>query len=216
MKTATRVLIVDDHLMFREGIRDRLTQEDDFTVVGEASNADEALELMESASPDVAILDIRMPGRSGIELARVLRKRWPELKILVLSGYDFDQYVKALARIGIQGYMLKDAHQDELIEGLRQIAAGGAALPPKIASKVMRSYASEPASTDPRQLWDLTMRELEILELLYQGMKNTEISEKLSISPRTVETHVSNIISKLGARTRTDAVRIALDRDLIK
>ena len=189
MKAPAKVFIVDDHQMFREGIRNRLAQEDDFEVVGEAASADEALEIIGKAKPDIAILDIRMPGKSGIDLARILRKQWPDIKILVLSGYDFDQYVRTLARIGIQGYMLKDSPQEELIDSLRTIAAGGAALPPQIASKVMRSYASETTTTDTRQVWELTLRELDVLELLHEGLKNTEISERLDISHRTVETH---------------------------
>lgn len=162
------------------------------------------------------ILDIRLPVTSGIELARLLRDGWPDLKLLVLSGYDFDQYVTALARIGIDGYLLKDAPQEELVRALREIANGGAVLPPDIASKVMKSYAQEPARSRTRQLWDLTLREIEILELLHQGLRNAEIARQIAISPRTVEAHVSRVIAKLGAQSRTEAVRFALERGLIK
>ena len=193
-----------------------MERESDFVVVGEASSAEEALDLMEEQSPSIVILDIRLPVTSGIELARLLRDGWPELKLLVLSGYDFDQYVIALARIGIDGYLLKDAPQEDLVRALREIANGGAALPPAIASKVMRSYASEPVRPRSRQLWDLTLREIEILELLHQGLRNAEIARRIAISPRTVEAHVSRIIAKLGAQSRTEAVRFALERGLIK
>ena len=215
MSGPERILLVDDHQMFREGIRSRLERESDFVVVGEASSAEEALGLMEEQNPSIVILDIRLPVVSGIELARLLRDGWPELKLLVLSGYDFDQYVTALARIGIDGYLLKDAPQEDLVRALREIANGGVVLPPAIASKVMRSYASEPVRRT-RQLWDLTLREIEILELLHEGLRNAEIARRIAISPRTVEAHVSRIIAKLGAQSRTEAVRFALERGLIK
>jgi DNA-binding NarL/FixJ family response regulator len=217
MNTApTRVLIVDDHRMFREGIRTQLARHARFRVVGEAANAADALTIMREAAPAIVVLDIRMPGASGIELARHLRSDWPDVKILVLSGYDFDQYVRALVRIGIHGYLLKDSPQETLVEALDQIAAGGVVLPPRIASKVMRSYASESAHDDPKRRWDLTVREIEVLECLHEGLRNADIASHLDISTRTVETHVSSIISKLGARSRTEAVRKAVQNGLIR
>lgn len=216
MKSPLKVLIVDDHLMFREGIRERLMHEERFEVVGEAQNADEAIALLEQAPVDIAILDIRMPGKSGIELARQIRQDLPDVKLLILSGYDFDQYIRAFSRIGIHGYLLKDSPQETLIKALHEIADGGVVLPPRIASKVMRSFATEASGRDSRQLWELTVRELEILEHLHEGLRNVEIAQRLRISARTVETHVSNIISKLDVRSRTEAVRMAVDRGLIR
>jgi DNA-binding NarL/FixJ family response regulator len=216
MSPPIKVLIVDDHRMFREGIRARLARHARFKVVGEAASADEAIGLVQETAPGIAILDIRMPGPSGIDLARRLRHEWPDVKILVLSGYDFDQYVRALARIGIHGYLLKDCPQQALIDALDEIARGGAVLPPRIASKVMRSYASESANDDRDPRWDLTVREIEVLESLHEGLRNADIASRLDISLRTVETHVSSIISKLGARSRTDAVRRAVQKGLIR
>lgn len=215
MNPPIKVLIVDDHRMFREGIRSRLARHSRFKVVGEAASVEEALGLLEQVAPSIVILDIRMQGRSGIDLARRLRRDRPEIRILVLSGYDFDQYVRALARIGIHGYLLKDSPQEGLIEALDEIARGGVVLPPRIASKVMRSYASDSVS-DSRARWDLTVREIEVLECLHEGLRNADIASRLDISPRTVETHVSSIISKLGARTRTEAVRKAVQGSLIR
>ena len=149
MSYPCKVLIVDDHVMFREGIRVRLEQEPNIEVVGEASTAAEALTLLDETDPTIVILDIRLPDVSGIELARRLRKFRPDIKILVLSGYDFDQYVRALTRVGIEGYLVKDAPQETLVQALHEIAAGGAVLPPHIASKVMRSYASQDTTLDP-------------------------------------------------------------------
>lgn len=211
-----RVLLVDDQRMFREGIRNRLREEPDIEVVGEAANAEEALALVPETAPTIVVLDIRMPGVSGIELARLLRKGWPKLKLLVLTGYDFDQYVRAMARVGVDGYLLKDAAQDSLVEALREVAAGGAVLPPPIASKVLRGYADQQPTSSGGVRTDLTVREFEVLELLCQDLTNQEIAERLSISPRTAETHVSSIISKLGARDREEAVRIAAREDLVR
>ena len=216
MTEAIRVLLVDDQRMFREGIRSRLRQEPDIEVVGEAATAAEALALVPETNPTIAVLDIRMPGVSGIELARLLRQRWPKLKILVLTGYDFDQYVHAMARLGVDGYLLKDAAQDSLVEALREVAAGGAVLPPPIASKVLRGYATVRPTSGGGLRSELTVRELEVLELLCQGLTNMEIAERLAISARTAETHVSSIISKLGAQDREDASRIAARENLLR
>ena len=217
MSPTVRVLLVDDHRMFREGVRRCIEAEQRFVVVGEASTADEAIAILEAGTPDVMIVDIRMPGRSGIDLAREVRRRWPALKLLVLSGYDFDQYVRALLRIGIEGYLIKDAPQEELVQALHQIADGGVVLPPKIASTVVRTYStrSNPGGGASHED-ELTTRELEILEGMFQGLKNSEIAERYGISARTAETHVGRILTKLGAHTRTEAVRIAVERGLVK
>ncbi len=216
MNPPLKVLIVDDHRMFREGIRNRLARYGRFKVMGEAASAEEAITIMEQAAPSIVILDIRMQGPSGIDLARRLRRDWPDVKILVLSGYDFDQYVRALARIGIHGYLLKDCPQEDLIEALDEIARGGVVLPPRIASKIMRSYASDSVNETHNPRWDLTVREIEVLECLHEGLRNADIASRLEISTRTVETHVGSIISKLGARTRAEAVRKAVQGNLIR
>ncbi|HXH27694.1 MAG TPA: response regulator transcription factor [Candidatus Polarisedimenticolia bacterium] len=216
MSSPIKILIVDDHRMFREGIRRRLARYSRFEVVGEAADAEEAIGLVEQTAPSIVILDIRMQGPSGIDLARRLRRDRPDVKILVLSGYDFDQYVRALARIGIHGYLLKDSPQEALIDALDQISGGGVVLPPRIASKIMRSYASDTGTEHRHPRWNLTVREIEILECLHEGLRNADIAARLGISGRTVETHVSNIISKLGARTRTEAVRRGLQDHLIR
>ena len=216
MPLPLRIVLVDDHQMFREGIRDRLQQEPDITVVGEASSADETMTVIEATSPTVVILDIRLAGTSGIELARSVRQQWPELRILILSGYDFDQYVRAAARVGIDGYLLKDAPRDSLVEALREIAMGGAVVPPTIASTVMRTYAAATAGGDVWTPGELTLREIDILELMHQGLRNQEIAGRLSISIRTVESHVSAVLAKLGAQTRTQAVRVGVEKNFIK
>ena len=216
MESKIRLLIVDDHRMFREGIRQRLEEEPDFEVVGETSTAEEALSLVDEVSPSIVLLDIRLPSMSGIQAARLMRARWPALKVLILTAYDFDQYVRAVARAGIQGYLLKDSPQEALIDAIREIANGGTVLSPNVASTVIRNLASSDAATHHRPRYELTVRELEVVEMLYQGLRNTEIGRRLTISPRTVEAHVGNIISKLGARSRAEAVRIAAERNLVR
>ncbi len=215
MTTRSRVLIVDDHQMFREGLRARLAREPEFEVVGEAANAAEARALVPETKPSIVLLDIRMPGGSGIDLARHLRRDWPEVKIVVLSAYDFEQYVRVLARIGIEGYLLKDDSQETLVHALREIAQGGTVLPPRIASTFMRVHRS----SSPHRasgLGELTVREIEIIEYIHQGLRNVEIAGRLAISHRTVESHVSSIMTKLGASSRVEAVRIAIERGFVK
>jgi DNA-binding NarL/FixJ family response regulator len=211
MAEVLRVLLVDDHVMFRDGVRGRLEREAGFVVVGEAATAADAEAFLERSPPDIMILDIRLPDRSGIALARKCRKAWPALKILVVSGYDFDQYVAALARIGIEGYLTKDTPLDDLVRALHEIGRGGTVLPPTIASKVMRSYRKS-----ARGATDLTLRELDVLELLAAGLTNPTIAERLGLSARTVESHVATIMAKLGAKSRTDAVRLAMEEGLLR
>ena len=215
MNSTIKVLIVDDHQMFREGIRNRLEEEPDIKVVAETGTAEEALELVEQMSPGVVLLDIRLPNMSGIEAARLLRARFPGLRLLILTGYDFDQYMRAAARAGIQGYLLKDSPQEALIDAIREIANGGTVLAPSVASKVIQNLAVT-SGARPRERWELTIREIEILEMLYQGLRNSEIAGRLALSQRTVEAHVGNIIAKLGAQSRTEAVRIAVEKKVIR
>jgi DNA-binding NarL/FixJ family response regulator len=216
VKQPISVAIVDDHQMFREGIRSRIERESDMTVVGEAGTAEEAFDLVEQTKPTVLILDIRLPNMSGLEAARRLRNRHPSLSILLLTGYDFDQYVRAAARARIQGYLLKDSPQEELVDAIREIARGGTVLSPNVASKVIENLAEVSDAGRPKRISELTVREIEILEMLYQGMRNAAIGDRLEISTRTVEAHVGNVISKLGAQNRTEAVQIALENRIIR
>jgi two-component system response regulator DevR len=217
VNTPLQVLIVDDHQMFREGVRNRLEQEPDIQVVGEAGSAQEAFALVEQTNPFVVTLDIRLPDASGIKVARLLRQQHPELRILILSAYDFDQYVEAAIRLGVDGYLLKGSSQEKLVQALREIATGGVVLPPSIAAKLMRTYST------PRIVFrnqktaagELTVRELEVVELMAHRLKNREIAQQLLISVRTVEAHVSNIMAKLGAQSRMEAVQIAIEENLL-
>lgn len=208
-----RVALVDDHAMVRQGIKDRLERETDIVVVGEADNREAGIALVEQLMPDVVVLDIRLRNDSGIEVAKKLRADHPGVKILILSAYDYDQYVRALARVGVDGYISKENSQEELVQAIREVISGGAVLTPKVASKVMRAMSEQPIPAVPAmnspQADDLTLREVEVLELLREGMRNQGIAEHLAISPRTVESHVARIMAKLGATSRTEAIRTA-------
>ncbi len=213
-----RVVIVDDHAMVRQGIRERLAKESDIVVVGEAETREDGLSLTRDLQPDVLILDIRLRHDSGIEVAKQVRRDYPAVKILILSAYDYDQYVRALARIGVDGYISKENSQEELVLAIREVVRGGAVLTPKVASKVMRAmseHAITPVGDKTHHVDELTLREIEVLELMREGMRNQGIAEHLAISPRTVESHVARIMSKLGATSRTEAIRTASEIGLL-
>jgi DNA-binding NarL/FixJ family response regulator len=208
-----RVALIDDHAMVRQGIKDRLERETDMLVVGEADSREAGIALVEQLVPDIVILDIRLRNDSGIEVAKKLRAEHPGVKILILSAYDYDQYVRALARIGVDGYISKENSQEELVQAIREIVSGGAVLTPNVASKVMRAMSEQPIPVVPpsnaNPADELTLREVEVLELLREGMRNQGIGEHLAISARTVESHVARIMAKLGATSRTEAIRTA-------
>ena len=212
---ALTVLLVDDHRMFREAVRRRLEQEHGIVVVGEASTGQEALALCRRLSPRVVILDIRLPDISGVEVAKQLKQELPELKILILTGYDYEQYVKALVRIGVNGYVLKGDSLDRLVEAVGDVASGGTVLSPKVASKVMTQITGAQGQGGTPYS-ELTIREIEVVELLHEGLLNKEIGDRLGLATRTVESHVSSILDKLGAKTRGEVVTIAVEVGLLR
>ena len=210
-----RVLLVDGHQMFREGVCSCLAHDPDICVVGQVGTVSDALHLIPSVLPTVVVFDIRLPDAAGVDLARQVRQRWPEVKLITLTGYDYTEYVRSLLRAGVDGYILKSASHRALVEALREVIAGGLVLPPQIAAKAVRGTSPTLAVDITREPDTLTMRELEVMELVHQGCRNSEIGNRLTISPRTVEAHVSNIVAKMGARNRTDAVRIAQEHRMI-
>jgi two-component system response regulator NreC len=193
-----------------------IEKEMDFSVVGEAHDTATAIDLLTRTQVDIAVVDIRLSnGESGIELTKRIKDHWPKIKILVLSAYDFDKYIEILAKLGIDGYILKDSPQETLIQALRDVISGGVVLPPSIASKVMKGFTASKRAKRNR-VWDLTSRELEILELMSHGLRNFEIAERFSISVRTVEVHVRNILSKLHVKTRTEAATLAMQNNILR
>jgi len=211
-----RVLVVDDHAVVREGLRHVLTAAEGFRVVGEAANATEALGLAETVRPDVVLLDLTMPGMSGLEAAAELRRRAAGARILVFSMHEQDEYVLEAVRGGADGYILKDAGPAELRAAIRTVGAGGEYFSPAVARRLTAAVRGEVATESPRdRLQHLTPREREVLALVTTGNTNREIAARLGISPRTVESHRESLMKKLALRTVADLTRFALQAGLL-
>ena len=207
-----RVLLVEDHPLTRRGTRDLLRDVPDIAVVAETGQGDAAIALAQQLQPDVVLLDLRLlPGPSGVEVARALRQDLPEIKVLVLSGYAEETYVRRLAAIGVHGYALKSALEEELLAAVRAVHAGGQWFSPEIAAQIAgRARGAVTPATDA-----LSERELAVLELVAQGRSNRAIAAALGVTVPTVESHVHNLLAKLGAQSRTEAVARAVQRGLI-
>src|SRR5512136_265486 len=202
-----RVLLADDHAVVRKGIREFLTEPGNIEVIAEAADGDEAIALLEQEKPDVAVLDIQMPGRSGIEVCRHVRaQRWP-IGILILTAYDDDPYVLAVLQAGANGYVLKTADADDIIQAVRDVHEGKSALDPVIARKLMAQLAGR---AEHKPIETLTPRETDVLKLAARGYTNKAIGAQLHLSDRTVQGHLANIYGKLHVATRTEAVMRAV------
>ncbi|HEU4759638.1 MAG TPA: response regulator transcription factor [Dehalococcoidia bacterium] len=211
-----RVVIAEDHAVVREGTRELLEREPDIEVIGEAANGAEAVELVERLGPDVAILDISMPVMGGIEATARIKAVRPATAVLILTAYDDDQYVFALLGAGAAGYLLKDVPSAELVRALRSVHAGEPVLHPAIARKVLARIAAEGKEEQPAPGGEaLTERERDVLRLAACGMSNSRIAERLFISARTVQAHLTNIFGKLGVGSRTEAVIVGLRRGVL-
>ena len=212
MSEPIRVILADDHPLVRQGIRLFLEEADDVVVVAEATDGSEAVRLVEEHLPDVAVLDIQMPGLSGIEATRQIKARFPQVRVLILTAYDEEPYVLALLQAGASGYLLKSADADELVRAVRAVHRGESALSPQAAARVVRQIQSKQAFA---QVETLTSRETEVLRLAAQGLTNIAIGHELGISARTVQGHLANIYGKLEVQSRTEAVTEALRRGWI-
>lgn len=215
MAPKIRVILADDHALVREGLRRFLSEAVDIEVVGEAANGEEALELVEKVHPDVAVLDIQMPGLSGLQATREITARFPDVRVLILTAYDDDPYVFALLREGADGYLLKSADPDELLAAVRAVFRGEPALSPGITDKVIRQLREGKPAGAAEQVERLTAREIEVLQLAAQGLTNKAIGQRLSISDRTVQGHLANMYAKMNVASRTEAVMEALRRGWI-
>lgn len=210
-----RVVLADDHTVVRKGIREFLEEEGDIQVLAEATTGVEAVALSLQHQPDVAVLDIQMPEMTGIEAARQIKAKAPEVQVLVLTAYDDDPYIFAVLQAGASGYVLKNAPSEELVRAVRTVAAGGSALDPTITAKVMAQLSSGKPSGAQASIERLTQRELDVLRLAAKGHTNRAIGLELSISDRTVQGHLANIFGKLGVATRTEAVLLAMKQGWI-
>ncbi len=203
-----RVILADDHAVVRKGIREFLEIGGGVTVVAEASDGLEAMRLIREHRPDVAVLDIQMPGQSGIEVTRAIRAERLSVGVLILTAFDDPPYVKAVLQAGANGYVLKTAEASEIVEAVQAVYEGQSVLDRAIARKLM-SQLSEPDTSRP-DVEALTERELEVLRLAAKGHTNKAIGVELSISDRTVQGHLAKIYAKLGAASRTEAVMRAV------
>jgi NarL family two-component system response regulator LiaR len=206
-----KVIIADDHVLFREGTRNLVEREKDIEVIGEASDGEEAVELVTRLHPHVALMDIAMPKVNGIEATRQIKARQPSTAVLILTAYDNDQYILALLEVGAAGYLLKNVSGKDLVNAIRAVYAGEAVLHPTIAEKVFSRFgAVSHKSGEPAQLAEVSEREMEILRLAAKGMSNQDIAGKLFLSRRTVQAHLGNIFRKMDVGSRTEAVLQAL------
>jgi DNA-binding NarL/FixJ family response regulator len=215
MRDKIRILLADDHAVVRQGIRQFLEEAGDIAVVAEAGDGAQALRLVEAHQPDVAVLDIRMPEVTGVEVARRIKERFPQVRVLVLTAYDDDPYVFALLQAGADGYVLKTASGDELVRAVRTVYAGETALSPEIAGKVVRQATRRRPEGAADQVEPLTDRELDVLRLAARGLTNRAIGHELGISHRTVQGHLQSVYGKLDVNSRTEAVTEALRRGWI-
>jgi DNA-binding NarL/FixJ family response regulator len=210
-----RVILADDHAVVRKGIREFLEEEGDIIVVAEAGDGEQATALVAEHQPDVAVLDIQMPGISGIEATRRIRARFPDVRVLVLTAYDDDPYIFALLQAGASGYILKTADSSELIRAVRAVHRGESALDPAVAQKLVQQLTSGRPLGAGTNVEALTDREVEVLQLAARGLTNKAIGQALTISDRTVQGHLANIYGKLNVNSRTEAVTEALKQGWI-
>jgi len=215
MEGQIRVIVADDHVLVRQGICQFLEEAEDITVVGEAADGEEALRLVEEHRPDVAILDIQMPGVGGIEATREIRARFPEVRVLILTAYEEDPYVFALLRAGANGYILKTIDAEDLLRAVRAVHRGESVLSPRVTEKVVRQIRAGGPEGASEQVEPLTDREIEVLRMAGQGLTNREIGRRLAISDRTVQGHLAHVYGKLDVASRTEAVMEALKRGWI-
>jgi len=208
-----RILLAEDHKVVREGTRKLLESQPDFEVVGEASDGIEAVELAKKLKPEIIIMDVSMPRLNGIEATRQIKAIYPNIAILPLTGYDDDEYVFALLEAGAAGYLLKDSSGEELIEAIRQVMTGEPVLHPKIMKKVLNRLRSPVDGQAVQTAGEvLSDREPEVLRLAAQGMSNMEIADSLTLSVRTVQTHLRSIFNKLGVGSRSEAIVYGLKK----
>ena len=208
MTAGIRVFLVDDHEIVRRGIADLLNAEPDIDVVGEASSAAQAVGRIAATVPDVAVLDVRLPDGNGIDVCRDIRSQHPEVRCLILTGYDDDEAINAAVLAGASGYVLKDVRGSGLIEAIRTVAAGRSLIAPALSRRVIEKIETESAE-DPR-LGSLSLRESQILALIADGLTNRQIGVELGLAEKTIKNYVSGLLSKLGLQRRTQAAILRL------
>ena len=211
---AIKILVVDDHPVIREGIASMLKREPDFKIVGEATNGLEAIERVRELSPDVVLMDLRMPEMDGVEAMTKIREEKPEVKFIILTTFSDDEYIFKGIAAGARAYLLKDAPRDELFSAIRAVSRGESQIQPVVASRVLDKLAELSKKTPSAET--LSEREIEVLRLMASGVSNKDIADQLSITQSTVKTHITSIFQKLNVTTRTEAVTTALRKGMIQ
>lgn len=211
----TTIVLADDHRIVRQGLRALLTAESNFKVVGEADDGREALDLVRRLSPDVLVLDLMMPGLNGLEVARQLHKQSSKVGIVVLSMYDDEGFVLEALANGVSAYVLKDSNSSDLVQAVREVAAGRRYLSPPLSDRAIETYQQMAKIGAMDKHETLTTREREVLQLSAEGHTSSVIASRLGISTRTAETHRSRLMHKLGLHTQSDLIRYALKRGII-
>ncbi|GAA2354089.1 response regulator transcription factor [Dactylosporangium salmoneum] len=211
-----RVIVADDQAVVRAGIAAILDAEPDMTVVGQAADGEAAAAIAASTAPDVAILDVRMPGTDGLAAAELIGRRQPATRIVMLTTFGLDEYVFAALRAGAAGFLLKDAEAAKVVEAVRVVAAGEAILDPGVTRRLIDRFATGPGPADAERLRGLTTRETQVLHQVARGLSNAEIAAALGISTSTAKDHVAVILSKLGVRDRVQATIAAYEAGLIR
>jgi len=211
-----RVLIADDHALFRQGVLRLLDTASDIQVVGEAASGTEALRLVEDLAPDIVLLDVSMPGPSGVEVARVVKTTSPRTRVIIVTVFTNEEFLFEAIKAGAMGYLLKDSSPEELIRAVRVVAQGEGLIAPAMAGKIFKEFARAADTREAAPLvTPLTQREVEILQHVAAGLANKEIASRLGISERTVKNHLSNIMEKLQVNSRTQAAVYALKSGLV-
>jgi DNA-binding NarL/FixJ family response regulator len=211
----TTIFLADDHHLVREGLRVLLEAEADFSVVGEAADGLSAVQQIERLSPEVAIVDLMMPDLNGLEVARHVSQHRPNTRVVILSMHANEAYVLQALRNGVSAYVLKDSRANDLVHAVREALASRRYLSPPLSERVIESYIEKSQTSELDPYETLTTREREVLHLAVQGHSATEMAARLFLSPRTVETHRSNLMRKLDLHTQTDLIRYALRRGII-
>ncbi|MFC1957747.1 response regulator [Chloroflexota bacterium] len=211
-----KVFLADDHIILREGVRSLLQKAQDIEVVGEAGDGEEAVAKVEQLVPDVVLMDITMPGLNGLEATRQIKQKTPQVKVLILTMHETDQYLSGMLQAGASGYVVKTTASSELISAIRAVHQGDVYLYSSITRMLVEDYLQKvKAGKEGKSYEGLTNREREILTYIAEDMKNKEIADLLGISVRTVQAHRTNLMDKLGAHDRTELVKYAIRRGLI-
>jgi two-component system, NarL family, response regulator NreC len=209
------IFLADDHNIVRKGLQAILSSESDFSIIGEASDGLETIEKVQQQQPDILVLDIMMGGINGLEVTRQLSKKYPKMGIVILSMYSNEAYVLEALRSGAKAYILKDNTTEDLVRAIREVASGRRYLSAPLSERAIEAYTQKTQSGSQDPYEQLTTREREILQLASQGWSNSEIAERLFISPRTVETHRANLMHKLGIRSNAELLQFAMVHGII-